>query len=159
MESSKKTDDMYSTVDKFIQRVHDKDYTITKEASEIVYGRKSEGRVGKLLGTMEETGILADRLAWAMGAYESSKDDPHFRDLYGTQCLFWINRAYSRGVVKEGEGSVHKLRECQEKNTKLDSDVTELSAKLLILQGKYDELLRQKTEESDEQEDWQNENR
>lgn len=142
--------DMFRRVEEFIQRVHDSDYIIAEKASEIKYSMPREG-VAQIAGR-KPTGNLADKLAWAMSAYDEVKGSPELRKRFAYTCLDWINRAFAWHVIKEGKGLVRKLKECQNKNSKLESDLTDLTTKMLTLKGRCDELEKQR----EEWDDWKN---
>jgi hypothetical protein len=139
-------EDMYHTIDAFIQRIHDKELDITKNASDIIFSVPSDSRIARIFGKREKTGNLADLLSWAMTAYEETKGNPRLREHYGRECLSYIHKAYAWDVIKEGSGLISKLKKCQEQNAKLEADLADLSAKLLTLQGQYDERKKQDEE-------------
>jgi len=118
--------EIYERVDTFIQRLHDLEYIITPEAKTIVYESKENKK---------DRSMLADELSNSITIYESRKDDDITRMKYARICNVWINRAFSCGVVRESEGLVKKLKECRDRNVRLESDLEKLSLDYLELQG------------------------
>jgi hypothetical protein len=131
---------LYDTVNDFIKRIHEKDLVITKEAATIQFSNPSATGVRSVLGIRKKTGNLADRLAWAMSAYEGLKENTQLCSKYAAECLMWINRAYAWDVIKEGKGLINKVKKAEEKIAVLEADNIDLSAKLLTLKNKYEEL-------------------
>ena len=92
---------------------------------------------------------LADNLANAITTYQNSCNPETIKNL-----RYWINQAYSHGVVKTGNEVLSKLQEKEqtvidleselelqkEKYRDLEENHAELSTRFIHLQGKYDEL-------------------
>ena len=125
-------------VEIFIQRLHDLDYAIAPEATKIWYYPTSTST----LTPPKKGRSLADSLANAITEYEGKKCDERSRVIYAHICLIWVNRAFSSGVIKEGQGLARKLKECQEKNAQLERDIEKLSIDYLNLQRQYEEFTK-----------------
>ena len=137
MEKTEKNDsEMRKEIEEFIERVDNKDYVIDKRAAHIRFSDPPKERKEKLLGQRHYVGNLADMIAWVMTTYA----DPIVRDSFVHECMYWINQAFAWDIVKEGNGLVNKLKKANEKIAKLEKDIVDLSANLLVLKGKYDEL-------------------
>jgi hypothetical protein len=96
-------DSIVDKVEKFIQRIHDGTYKIDISAYKII----TEGdNLTKIRTNLPET------LAGAMQDYEVLKSvSPSPNQQAAASCLFWINRAFAYGVVREGESLIQKLGE------------------------------------------------
>ncbi len=114
-------------VDSFIQRLHDMDCIISSEARQIFY----------ILPKEPEGKSLADFLANAIHDYEKYSEDKELKFSRATICLLWINRAFTHGIVKDGEGLIRKLKECREKNIQLEKDLERLSEDYLRTQEEH----------------------
>lgn len=120
-------------VEIFIQRLHDLDYTITPEATEIWYSDPSRPLDRK---------NLADHLANVISRYLREKDNEQDRFHCAQLCSLWINRAFACGVIKEGQGLARQLAECREKNIQLENDLEKLSVQYLQLQRTHEEFTK-----------------
>jgi hypothetical protein len=120
-------------VETFIQRLHDLDYVIDPKASTLIFGIPSR---------LSESMLLSDFLAKKISEYEENRDNERNKLTYALSCLMWINRAFTCGVIHEGQGLARKLKECQEKNTKLDSDLERVSMEYLRLKEESGILAR-----------------
>jgi len=70
--------------------------------------------------------------------YEKNKEYKQTRLGYARICLLWINRAYAQGVVNEGQGLAGKLKECREKQAKLENELETISRQYLSLKTEYE---------------------
>jgi hypothetical protein len=122
-------------VETFIQRLHDLDYVIDQTATNIWYGRPPPYPT-----LIDNRTNLADNLSNAITDYEANKGNEQLKLASASRCLMWINKAFACGVIKEGEGLARKLKECQEKNVRLEKDVEKLSIDYLNLKKMQDEL-------------------
>jgi hypothetical protein len=60
--------------------------------------------------------------------------------LLANYCLLWINRAFSYGVIQEGQGLAEKLDECREEKNQFKKELSVLSMKYLALQKQHEEF-------------------
>jgi hypothetical protein len=127
-------------VETFIQRVHDLEYIVTSEATNLWYVSKN-----KLYPMPNDKTNLSDSLASAMAHYQENKDDEKERLHYAQICFMWINRAFTSGVIREGKGLITKFAECKRRNEMLERDLEVLSEQYLRLQEKYEPLMRRFT--------------
>ncbi len=134
---SRSSKDVVEIVDSFYWRVHNGDLRIKKEAGGINYPDVEEPE-----GDMS----LASNLAYLMSMFRQNRDNEqaHF---YAEKTLLWIERAYFNGVIEEGPGLITRLNECQRtkahleaEKAKLLSDIEKLSSRVLIQQGRLDQL-------------------
>ena len=127
---------MSATIEKvetFIQRLQDLEYKITSEARQIRYKFKQTA-----YPIPHDPRTLSDCLANAISEYQKRSDNEEERLNYARICYIWINRAFTLGVVQEGEGLVKKYEECREKNTMLENDLEHLSELYVELKRKYE---------------------
>jgi len=81
---------------------------------------------------------LSDNLAEMIDFYEKSKDmSLEVKQSAGDQCLYWIEKAFTCGVVEEAPSLAKKLRECQEENDKLKKENSQLNEENIKLSTKY----------------------
>lgn len=123
-------------VETFIQRLHDLDYIITPEAATIIYSSKSD---------MFERGTLSSYLSRRITEYEENKDEGSTKQSYARICHLWMIRAFSCGVVQEGNGLARKLKECREKNVQLERHNKVLSEEYLNLKMIYEDFTSRMT--------------
>ena len=98
---------------------------------------------------------LADLLSEKMHAYDVFRQvSPNLQDSAARNCLMWIDKAFTYGVVKEGDSLINKLEEkdkqisslkeeisdLKEKNSDLKEVAETLEKEYLDLQGRYNEL-------------------
>jgi len=148
LSNTTENDDVIQKVEVFIQRVHNLDYVISREAARLIYSRLD-------LKDITQARTLADHLANAMETYLESKK--HLAESASVEeerlsakliqvsaetCLLWINRAFASGIVQEGEGLVRKFKECQAENDKLRADNETLASELTQIRENYDGLLK-----------------
>ena len=110
-------------VETFIQRLHDLDYIVTPEAKKIGYIDKQ---------TNKEISI-AHSLSLHISRYEKNIDN-ELQLSFARLCLTWINKAFTYGVIQEGQGLARKLKEYRDRNAQLESDLEKLSLEYLELQ-------------------------
>src|SRR5437773_1292637 len=91
-------------VETFMRRVFDHDLVFAKEAGEIILLDMDQPLPAE---------TLAANLAHLMTLYQKNRDKSTGLS-YAQQMLIWINRAYTYGVIKEGDGLITKLGKCQE---------------------------------------------
>lgn len=133
------TNDVIEAVETFIHHLRDLDYIVAPEGNKMRYSQKSSGYD-------VDIGTLPDLLAQSISKYEAYKYNTKERLYKAIECLAWINRAYTSGIITEGNGLLGRFKECSEQNMKLESELQDLSSKYLILQGKYQELKQQMEE-------------
>ncbi len=126
----KEQKDAVESVDTFIRRLRDLDLVIDPQAQYLAYYHKK---------TRQPTGYFSDLLANAITKYEANRN-PQIKGTLAEICLIWINRAFSCGLIKEGEGLITKLRECQEKNAHLERENKLIATAYKELQDKHEEL-------------------
>lgn len=115
MSESLKGSDVIEKIEIFIQRLHDMDYVITPEASKLIYETQS---------TPMEKNNLSSFLANRIYDYDTNRDNKdEIRLMYARSCLIWINRAYTSGVVQEGQGLIKKLDDCGKLNEQLKEEL------------------------------------
>ena len=127
MKHSKEEIKIIKRVETFIQRIHDLDYVIKPEARNIIY----KGFVGSEMRIRS----LSDFLSGAIAHFETAKTLKN-----AISCLYWIDKAFSCGVVQEGEGLISKneklkkelkllrdqLRECRQRCQALEIENKQL---------------------------------
>jgi hypothetical protein len=129
-------------VETFIQRMHNLDLVVQTDRADIQYGIPGE--------KAESQRSLADHLALQMKYYEENRETP-LRFSYARILLIWIDRALTHGAIREGPGLLTKLAKYQEEdsrlkseNERLQADISHLSTDLLQLQGRYDQLEKER---------------
>lgn len=126
--------DLIEKVETFIQRINDMEFIITKEASKLIYSNPS--------GPKEEKS-LADSLANGIYLYEQNRNHDEKKLASARLCNVWINRAFTQGVVQEGQGLAKQLKECREENAQLERDNKVLSENYLNLKMMYEAFASQ----------------
>ena len=112
-------------VEQFIKRIYNLEYRIDIKANGITYTN----------GT-----VLADCLANAMSNYNFYKNINPLNYKYAEECLRWIDKAFTTGVIKEGSGIIEKYEKCQVKCKQLENDIQKISHDYIMMQGMYKEL-------------------
>lgn len=125
-------------VDRFIRRLHDMDYRVTLEATQLWFSPPST--FPSLALAKRRT--LSDNLANAIAMYQENRDDERVRLRFAQECSVWINKAFSCGVIEEGLGLARKLEECEEMNTQLKTDLKKLSIEHMKLRKEHEEVMK-----------------
>lgn len=127
----------------FIRMLRNHDYIILPEAHRIFYDstRYNNHRLS-----------LADGLAAAISDYEMVKSMPVVAQNFAGVCLYWINRAFSNGVVAENkekllpqlEAKDDEIAQLKRDKAQVLSDMQRISTEYVELQGRYNELVEWK---------------
>lgn len=119
------------------QRFHDLDYEVDPKAQEIDYSCGNERN------------SLAFYLGKALADYDIGRgmDFPLAKEHAAKNLIDWFNAAVSRTVIRAGSGLIRKvgelekeLQESRERCTYLESEIQELSAEYLDLQGRKNDV-------------------
>lgn len=119
-------DDILKDVDKFIQRLNDGIFIVSPKATDLWYDVEGQ-----------DISNLSDILSKVINEYrlnEDSQKKPHL----ARNCIIWIQKALTTGVIHEGEGLAKKLDECREEKNQMKKELNSLSMNYLTLQGEYE---------------------
>lgn len=116
MSNDKNESTIFERIDKFIQRLQDKDYTVKPEAQSISCQTAYADGLKKSLADMILIGITYYK-------YQSNQTTAIFLDQL-------INEAFMRGVIEEGEGLISKNKKAQERIAQLEKENETLKRRL-----------------------------
>jgi len=121
-------------VEKFIKQVRDMDIIIDQKAKNIplieinIFGQS-------------ERKSLSDALALMTQNYELFKDkDSETQYYFAWRANDWIGKAYYYGIIKEGNGLIRKLEECNSERDELREKIETISTRNLQLEFENHEL-------------------
>lgn len=120
-------------VETFIRRLHDGDIVVSTEASSAMYYNPSRS---------PSQVPLSDGLANSISAYEAHKLDLEHLLYYANDCLAWINRAITHGLIREGSGLFSKMRVYEEEYGRFALENRQLKEEIDKLQKENDRLKR-----------------
>lgn len=111
--------EVISKVETFIRRCHDLDFVFSAASWKL----RTTAKEG-------ESKSFADGIARAMSEYDWFKEFPEERMKKANVLLWWMNRAFAVGVVREGEGLVNRNRYLEANVAELRDQVRKLTAEL-----------------------------
>jgi hypothetical protein len=79
-------------------------------------------------------------LSQCLTKYELYKEDAKLTNENAAVCLSFINATLSLGIIKEGQGSISKLKDCTEKNIALENELLKISEDYDTLKHEYEDL-------------------
>lgn len=130
--------DAIQEVETFIKRCRDFDYTVSPQANNLRFYKKTDNPNGF---NFTKTRTLSDSLSKAINDYLTHKNDGVKTKIqYAKIARLWINKAFNCGVVLPSDGLVRKLDECDAEKAHLEEELDILSAKYLKVKREYAEF-------------------
>jgi hypothetical protein len=125
-------DEAIEEVEKFIRRLNDGEFIISTKTTELFYATRDESPYEQY----KHRRTLSDTLADVINTYVLNEDNLKKSQL-AKNCRAWIEKAWTAGVIQEGQGLVKKLDECREEKNQMEKELSMLSQKYLTLQGEF----------------------
>ena len=125
-------DEAIREVEKFIRRLNDGEFIISTKATELYYATRD----GSSFEQHVHRTTLSDILAETINAYILKKGNSSKLRL-AKNCRAWIQKAWTAGVIQEGQGLAKKLDECREEKNQMEKEFQALSRNYLVLQEEF----------------------
>lgn len=119
--SSTENGSVIERVEKFSEKLKEIELVIDPRASSIRYEMPNHDMFDLFSRVHPVT--LAELLADAKATYEENRHDPNLRIKLAIKYSALIDRAYTHGVVKHGDGFAKKVKEYEELIEKLKQDL------------------------------------
>lgn len=103
----------------FIERLHNGEIYVSDMARTMTFQKPFQTTA--LQNLISPPPNLADILSNAVNSFELNPTPENI-----DSCLYWINRAYFLGVIKEGSGLLTKLRDKEQKVFDLQAEIDRL---------------------------------